>query len=113
MTKIRRLIYNDFQSIFDEGIDAILTPTAPSSAFPLNSDINKDPIEMYLNDIFTVPVNLAGLPAISIPAILDSSGLPTSLQLIGKPWREDEIINIANILEKELNFVNKPEKWWK
>ena len=110
--KIRRLIYNDFQAAFNEGVDAILTPTAPSSAFSLNSNIKKDPIEMYLNDIFTVPVNLAGLPAISIPAILDNSGLPTSLQLIGKPWREDEICNFANILEKELNFVNKPEKWW-
>ena len=111
--KIRRLIYNDFQSVFNDGVDAILTPTAPSSAFTLNSNIKKDPIQMYLNDIFTVPVNLAGLPAISIPAILDDTGLPTSLQLIGKPWREDEICNFANILEKELNFENKPEKWWK
>jgi len=72
----------------------------------------KDPIQMYLNDIFTVPVNLAGLPAVSIPAMLDSSGLPIGLQLIGKPWNENEILNIAHILENELNFNKKPNKWW-
>ena len=110
--KVRTLIQEDFTRAFNDGIDAILTPTTPSSAFALEDKSKKDPLEMYLNDIFTVTVNLSGLPAISIPAGLDSSGLPLGLQLIGRPWEECNILNIAERLEKEISFKETPTSWW-
>ena len=73
---------------------------------------NVDPVQMYLNDIFTVPVNLAGLPGISVPVGLDKNGLPLGLQLIGKPWEEGDMLNIAYSLEKSASFDAKPKKWW-
>ena len=73
---------------------------------------SKNPIEMYLNDIFTVTVNLAGLPGISVPAGIDVDGMPLGLQLIGKPWDEGELLNTAFVLEKALKFSDKPKKWW-
>ena len=110
--KVRMLIKNDFDTVFSQGIDAILTPTAPSAAFPLGEKIDKSPIEMYLNDIFTVPANLAGLPGISIPSGLDKKGLPLGLQLIGKSWNEGELLNIAYRLEQDTGFNIKPKCWW-
>lgn len=111
--RVRTLIKQDFETAFQNGIDAILTPTTPSSAFQIGEIEDSDPIRMYLNDVFTVTVNLAGLPGVSLPAKLDSSGLPLGLQLIGRPWEEGDLLNCAFALEKTLNFNKKPEKWWK
>ncbi len=110
--KVRALIKRDFDEAYASGIDAILTPATPSSAFGLGEMANADPIEMYLNDVFTVTVNLAGLPGISVPTGLDAKGLPLGLQLIGRPWAEADLLNTAYVLEKAAGFVSKPEKWW-
>lgn len=111
--KVRTLIKQDFEDVFAQGIDSILTPTTPSAAFGLGEiDPTTDPIKMYLNDIFTVTVNLAGLPGISVPAGLSSEKLPLGLQLVGKPWEEAELLNIAYALEQAASFNKKPEKWW-
>jgi len=110
--KVRTLIKQDFEKVFDQGIDAILTPATPSAAFGLGEMEAADPVKMYLNDVFTVTVNLAGLPGISVPAGLDESGLPLGLQLIGRPWEEGDLLNTAYSLERATGFVAKPEKWW-
>mgnify|MGYP001166648212 CR=1 FL=1 len=110
--KVRKLIEKDFNEAFAIGINAILTPTTPSPAFDLNSKTKENPVEMYLNDIFTVPTNLAGLPAISIPTGLSKNGLPLGLQLIGPKWGEQEILNIAYRIENEIDFNHKPNSWW-
>ena len=109
--KVRTLIKKDFEDVFADGVDAILTPATPSAAFPLGQEFD-DPVQMYLNDIFTVTVNLAGLPGIAVPAGLDGKGLPLGLQLIGKPWEEGELLNVAQCLEDRTGFVAKPAKWW-
>ena len=109
--RVRALIKKDFEDVFAEGVDAILTPATPSAAFPLGKKFN-DPVQMYLNDVFTVTVNLAGLPGVAVPAGLDSDGLPLGLQLIGKPWEEGELLNFAHVLEDRAGFVAKPAKWW-
>jgi aspartyl-tRNA(Asn)/glutamyl-tRNA(Gln) amidotransferase subunit A len=108
--KVRKLIKNDFDEAYKK-VDAILTPSTPSSAFKIGEKKN-DPVSMYLNDIFTVPVNLAGLPAISIPAGLDSAGYPLGLQIIGKAFQEQEILNLAYAMEDKINFKNKITDWW-
>ncbi len=100
--KIRRLIQNDFTEAFQK-VDAILTPTTPSEAFAINETIT-DPITMYLNDIFTVTVNLAGLPGISVPGMLSQNGLPLGLQVIGKPFDEDTMLRVAYEIEKASDF---------
>ncbi len=110
--KVRALIKRDFDHVFAEGVDAILTPATPSSAFGLGSMKDADPVQMYLNDVFTVTVNLAGLPGISVPAGVDSKGLPLGLQLIGRPWEEADLLNTAYSLERAAGFVSKPSKWW-
>ncbi len=110
--KVRTLIKKDFEDVFAQGIDAILTPATPSSAFGLGEMVDADPIAMYLNDVFTVTVNLAGLPGISVPAGVDSNGLPLGLQLIGRPWEEGDLLNTAYALEQAAGFVAKPAKWW-
>ena len=110
--KVRSLIKKDFEDVFAAGIDAILTTTTPSAAFELGKLETADPVEMYLNDVFTVTVNLAGLPGISVPAGLNSEGLPLGLQLIGRPWEEGDLMNIAHTLESATGFVEKPVKWW-
>jgi len=110
--KVRALIKRDFETAFAAGIDAILTPATPSSAFGLGEMANADPVEMYLNDVFTVTVNLAGLPGISVPVGLDKKGLPLGLQLIGRPWEEGDLLNHAYVLERAAGFVAKPAKWW-
>ncbi len=108
--KVRRLIKNDFDEAYKK-VDAILTPSTPSSAFKIGEKLN-DPVSMYLNDIFTVPINLAGLPAISIPAGHDKKGYPLGLQVIGKAFDEQSILNIAFALEKNINFKNNITDWW-
>ena len=111
--KVRTLIKRDFENVYEEGIDAILTPSTPSAAFGLNDPtFAEDPVKMYLNDVFTVTVNLAGLPGISVPVGLSASGLPLGLQLIGRPWGEAELLNLASAVEKAAAFSAKPERWW-
>jgi aspartyl-tRNA(Asn)/glutamyl-tRNA(Gln) amidotransferase subunit A len=110
--RVRALIKRDFDQVFAAGVDAILTPATPSAAFGLGEMANADPVQMYLNDVFTVTVNLAGLPGIAVPAGLDRKGLPLGLQLIGRPWEEGDLLNIAYSLERAANFVAKPAKWW-
>ncbi len=110
--KVRALIKKDFEDVFAEGVDAILTPATPSAAFGLGEMADADPVQMYLNDVFTVTVNLAGLPGISVPAGLDAQGLPLGLQLIGRPWEEGDLLNVAQALEAAAGFVSRPEKWW-
>ncbi|ARC88013.1 Asp-tRNA(Asn)/Glu-tRNA(Gln) amidotransferase subunit GatA [Rhodovulum sp. MB263] len=110
--KVRALIKRDFDEVFAGGVDAILTPATPSAAFGLGEMADADPVAMYLNDVFTVTVNLAGLPGISVPAGLDAQGLPLGLQLIGQPWGEGELLNAAHVLEQAAGFVSKPAKWW-
>jgi aspartyl-tRNA(Asn)/glutamyl-tRNA(Gln) amidotransferase subunit A len=109
--KVRSLIKRDFEEVFAQGVDAILTPATPSAAFPLGMEMD-DPVQMYLNDVFTVTVNLAGLPGIAVPTGLDSQGLPLGLQLIGRPWEEGDLLNTAYALEQAAGFVAKPGKWW-
>ncbi|EYS91936.1 glutamyl-tRNA(Gln) amidotransferase subunit A [Bartonella bacilliformis str. Heidi Mejia] len=110
--KVRTLIKNDFDQCFAIGVDAILTPVTPTPAFGLADEkIKNDSIAMYLNDIFTVPVNMVGLPGVSVPAGLSSSGLPLGLQLIGKPFAEEVILQIAYIIEQAAGTFSA-EKWW-
>ena len=108
--KVRKLIKNDFDEVYKK-VDAILTPSTPSSAFAIGEK-SKDPVSMYLNDIFTVPINLAGLPAISIPGGYDKKGYPLGLQIIGKTFDEQNIINIAYSMENQINFKNQIKDWW-
>ena len=110
--RVRTLIKQDFEKVFDAGIDAILTPATPSAAFGLGEMADVDPVKMYLNDVFTVTVNLAGLPGISVPTGLDKDGLPLGLQLIGRPWDEADMLNSAYALERAAGFVSRPAKWW-
>jgi aspartyl-tRNA(Asn)/glutamyl-tRNA(Gln) amidotransferase subunit A len=110
--RVRTLIKKDFEDVYATGVDAILTPATPSAAFGLGEMTNEDPIKMYLNDVFTVTVNLAGLPAVAVPTGLDSQGLPLGLQLIGRPWEEADMLNIAYRLEQDAGFVSKADKWW-
>ncbi len=110
--KVRTLIKRDFEEAFARGIDCILTPATPSAAFGLGEMAEADPVQMYLNDVFTVTVNLAGLPGIALPAGLDATGLPLGLQLIGRPWEEGALLRTAHVLEDASGFVSKPEKWW-
>ncbi|WP_284264427.1 Asp-tRNA(Asn)/Glu-tRNA(Gln) amidotransferase subunit GatA [Roseicyclus amphidinii] len=109
--KVRTLIKRDFEEVFAAGVDAILTPATPSAAFELGKEFD-DPVQMYLNDVFTVTVNLAGLPGLAVPAGLDAQGLPLGLQLIGRPWEEGDLLNIGHALERAAGFVAKPGKWW-
>ena len=108
--KVRQLIKKDFDDNFTK-VDAILTPSTPSSAFKIGEKTD-NPVSMYLNDIFTVPANLAGLPAIAFPAGLDNKGYPLGLQLIGKVLDEQKILNIAYAFEKNCKFNNEIKKWW-
>ena len=110
--RVRALIKKDFDEVFADGVDAILTPTTPSAAFGLGEMSDADPVQMYLNDVFTVTVNLAGLPGVSVPAGVDKSGLPLGLQIIGRPWEEGDMLNVAYSLEQSAGFSSKPSKWW-
>jgi aspartyl-tRNA(Asn)/glutamyl-tRNA(Gln) amidotransferase subunit A len=100
--KVRTLIKRDFETVFGEGVDAILTPATPSAAFGVaDQDMASDPVKMYLNDIFTVTVNMAGLPGIAVPAGLNDAGLPLGLQLIGKPFDEATLFQLSSVIEQQ------------
>ena len=99
--KVRRLIKDDFQRVFQE-VDFILTPTTPNEAFKIGEKL--DPIAMYMNDVFTVPTSLAGLPGISLPSGLSSNGLPLGVQIIGNYFEEKKLLQLSNLIEKELSF---------
>ncbi|CDM57423.1 aspartyl/glutamyl-tRNA amidotransferase subunit A [Rhizobium favelukesii] len=110
--KVRTLIKRDFELAFNAGVDAILTPATPSSAFGVaDENLASDPVKMYLNDIFTVTVNMAGLPGIAVPAGLDHKGLPLGLQLIGKPFDEETLFKTAHVIEQAAGRFT-PAKWW-
>ena len=110
--KVRTLIKKDFEDAFAQGVDAILTPATPSAAFGIaDQEMNADPVKMYLNDIFTVTVNMAGLPGIAVPAGTDHQGLPLGLQLIGKPFEEETLFQAAHVIEDAAGRF-EPEKWW-
>ncbi len=108
--KVRRRIAEDFTQAFAD-VDAILTPTTPSAAFPVGEK-QSDPVAMYLNDIFTVTTNLAGLPGLSLPGGVDQRGLPLGLQLIGRPLEEGRLFSLASVMEKASDFRPRPERWW-
>ncbi len=109
--KVRTLIKKDFEDCFASGVQAILTPATPSAAFGIGEKGGADPIEMYLNDIFTVTVNMAGLPGIAVPAGKDAQGLPLGLQLIGRPFEEDTLFSLGEVIEQSAGRFS-PEKWW-
>ncbi len=109
--KVRTLVKRDFEQCFAAGLDAVLTPTTPSAAFAVGEKGRVDPIEMYLNDVFTVTVNMAGLPAISVPSGLDAQGLPLGLQLIGRPFEEETLFALGSVIEQAAGRFT-PERWW-
>ena len=109
--KVRTLIKKDFEDCYAAGIDAILTPATPSAAFGIGEKTGADPIEMYLNDIFTVTVNMAGLPGIAVPAGKDAQGLPLGLQLIGRPFDEETLVSLGEVIEQAAGRFT-PERWW-
>jgi aspartyl-tRNA(Asn)/glutamyl-tRNA(Gln) amidotransferase subunit A len=109
--KVRTLIKKDFEDCFTKGVHAILTPATPSAAFGVGEKAGADPVEMYLNDIFTVTVNMAGLPGIAVPAGKDSQGLPLGLQLIGRPFDEETLFSLGEVVEQAAGRFT-PAKWW-
>jgi aspartyl-tRNA(Asn)/glutamyl-tRNA(Gln) amidotransferase subunit A len=109
--KVRTLIKKDFEDCFAAGIDALLAPATPSAAFGIGEKSSDDPIEMYLNDVFTVTVNMAGLPGLAVPAGLDGQGLPLGLQLIGRPFGEETLFSLGAALEQAAGHFT-PQKWW-
>ncbi|MGB6086383.1 amidase family protein, partial [Parvibaculum sp.] len=109
--KVRTLIARDFTEAFTD-VDVLLTPTAPSAAFGLGEKTD-DLLSMYLNDVFTVTVNLAGLPGISVPAGLSAEGLPLGLQLIGRPFEEEVLLRAARAIEEAAEFNAAPDAWWR
>ena len=110
--KIRTLIKRDFEQAFGAGVDAILTPATPSAAFGIGEKGAADPIEMYLNDVFTVTVNMAGLPGLAVPAGLSAEGLPLGLQLIGRPFEEETLFALGKVIEDAAPKVVLPDPWW-
>jgi aspartyl-tRNA(Asn)/glutamyl-tRNA(Gln) amidotransferase subunit A len=110
--KIRTLIKRDFEIAFADGVDAILTPATPSAAFGIGEKSSADPVEMYLNDIFTVTVNMAGLPGLVAPAGLSGEGLPLGLQVIGRPFDEETLFALGEVIEQSAGPMNLPQPWW-
>jgi aspartyl-tRNA(Asn)/glutamyl-tRNA(Gln) amidotransferase subunit A len=111
--KLRTLIKKDFEDAFNAGVDTILTPATPSAAFAIGDEaLAADPVAMYLNDVFTVTVNMAGLPGIAVPAGKDGKGLPLGLQLIGKPFDEETLFAAARVIEKSTGTQFAPTRWW-
>ncbi|HWK87007.1 MAG TPA: Asp-tRNA(Asn)/Glu-tRNA(Gln) amidotransferase subunit GatA [Xanthobacteraceae bacterium] len=110
--KVRTLIKRDFEETFKQGVHAILTPATPSSAFGIGEKSGADPVEMYLNDVFTVTVNMAGLPGIAVPAGLDGSALPLGLQLIGRPFDEETLFSLGHVIEQSAGRIELPDPWW-
>ena len=109
--KVRTLIKRDFEEAFAAGIDTILTPATPSSAFGIGEKTGGDPVEMYLNDIFAVTANMAGLPGIAVPAGLDETGLPMALQLLGRPFDEETLFRAGQLIEDSAGRFT-PDRWW-
>jgi aspartyl-tRNA(Asn)/glutamyl-tRNA(Gln) amidotransferase subunit A len=109
--KVRTLIKRDFENCFAQGVQAMLAPATPSAAFGVGEKGGADPVEMYLNDVFTVTVNMAGLPGISVPAGLSGEGLPLGLQLIGRPFDEETLFSLAQVIEDAAGRLS-PERWW-
>ncbi len=110
--KVRTLIKRDFELAFEAGVDAILAPITPSSAFAIgDKELAADPVKMYLQDVFTITLNMAGLPGISVPAGLDKKGLPLGLQVIGKPFEEETLFKTAHVIEQAAGKFT-PAKWW-
>jgi aspartyl-tRNA(Asn)/glutamyl-tRNA(Gln) amidotransferase subunit A len=110
--KVRTLIKRDFDEAYAAGIDAVLTPATPSAAFGIGEKGSADPVEMYLNDIFTVTVNMAGLPGLAVPAGLDSQGLPLGLQLIGRPFDEETLFALGEVIEQAAGRFPVTGRWW-
>ncbi|MEL7217018.1 MAG: Asp-tRNA(Asn)/Glu-tRNA(Gln) amidotransferase subunit GatA [Pseudomonadota bacterium] len=108
--KVRALVARDFEQAWAE-CDLILAPTTPTASFPLGS-LNADPLTMYLNDVFAVPASLAGLPAMSVPAMLNEDGLPLGLQLVGKAFDEQTVLDAGFAIQQRAGFDHAPEKWW-
>ncbi|MDT3686550.1 MAG: Asp-tRNA(Asn)/Glu-tRNA(Gln) amidotransferase subunit GatA [Pseudorhodoplanes sp.] len=109
--KVRTLIKKDFEDCFKNGVNAILTPATPSAAFGIGEKGQADPVEMYLNDVFTVTVNMAGLPGIAVPAGLSAEGLPLGLQLIGRPFDEETLFSLGDVIEQAAGRF-APQPWW-
>ncbi|MCM5560278.1 Asp-tRNA(Asn)/Glu-tRNA(Gln) amidotransferase subunit GatA [Pleomorphomonas sp. JP5] len=109
--KVRTLIKRDFETVYAAGVDAILTPATPSAAFGIGEKADADPVEMYLNDVFTVTVNMAGLPGLAVPAGLSAEGLPLGLQLIGRPFDEETLFTLGSAIEKAVGTF-APKRWW-
>ena len=109
--KVRTLIKRDFEQVFEAGVHALLTPATPSAAFGIGEKSAEDPIAMYLNDVFTVTVNMAGLPGIAVPAGLDGQGLPLGLQLIGRPFDEERLFALGHVIEQTAGQFTT-EQWW-
>jgi aspartyl-tRNA(Asn)/glutamyl-tRNA(Gln) amidotransferase subunit A len=109
--KVRTLIRRDFENVFAQGVHTLLTPATPSPAFGIGEKGASDPVEMYLNDVFTVTVNLAGLPGMSVPAGLSGDGLPLGLQLIGRPFDEETLFSLAEVVEQAAGRFS-PQRWW-
>ena len=110
--KVRTLIKRDFDEAYGRGIDAVLTPATPSAAFGIGEKGSADPVEMYLNDVFTVTVNMAGLPGIAVPAGKDAQGLPLGLQLIGRPFDEETLFSLGQVIEDAAGRFTVPARWW-
>ncbi|MBK0400806.1 Asp-tRNA(Asn)/Glu-tRNA(Gln) amidotransferase subunit GatA [Limibaculum sp. M0105] len=108
--KVRTLIRRDFETAFG-AVDAILTPVSPGPAFGIG-EVTGDPVQMYLQDVFSITLNLAGLPGVAVPAGISANGLPLGLQIVGKPWGEAELLNAAYALEQRAGFAAEPERWW-
>jgi aspartyl-tRNA(Asn)/glutamyl-tRNA(Gln) amidotransferase subunit A len=110
--KIRTLIKKDFEDAYANGVDAILTPATPSPAFGIGEKSGADPVEMYLNDIFTVTVNMAGLPGLAVPAGVSAEGLPLGLQLIGRAFDEETLFSLGEVIEQAAGRTTLPKRWW-
>jgi aspartyl-tRNA(Asn)/glutamyl-tRNA(Gln) amidotransferase subunit A len=110
--KIRTLIKKDFEEAYANGVDAILTPATPSPAFGIGEKSGADPVEMYLNDIFTVTVNMAGLPGLAVPAGVSAEGLPLGLQLIGRAFDEETLFSLGEVIEQAAGRTTLPKRWW-
>lgn len=111
--KVRSLIKRDFDEAFASGVDAVLTPSTPSTAFAQGEKGAADPVEMYLNDVFTVTVNMAGLPGVAVPGGLAANGLPLGLQLIGRPFDEETLFSLAAAIERAAPAIEHPRPWWR
>ena len=110
--QIRTLIKQDFEKAYAAGVDAVLTPATPSPAFGIGEKSGADPVEMYLNDVFTVTVNMAGLPGLAVPAGLSADGLPLGLQLIGRPFDEETLFSLGEVIEQAAGRTQLPTRWW-